>query len=108
MKMNRVGDDFVDSGRPTIEVCPRTMNLHEIRELAAAYSAAELDRMIESSLAVDPEGIITDPLKSERFGSLVKARTVRLLMESGLPLHDAVRELGRTMRNGVGKRKDEG
>ena len=82
------------------------MNQPEIRELAAEHSVLELDRMIQGMITEDPDGIVNDPLKAEHFNSLVKAKTVRELVEAGLSVHEALRELGGRMRKGIGKERE--
>ncbi|MGE3802773.1 MAG: hypothetical protein AB7H80_17290 [Candidatus Kapaibacterium sp.] len=81
------------------------MNLHDIRELASTHSLAELDHMISAMATADAETLLTDPAVSERFNTLVKAKTVRELTDSGMSLHDAVRELGGRMRRGIGRER---
>jgi hypothetical protein len=78
------------------------MNLPEIRQLAQTFSVAELDAMARHMLEEHPEEIVEDPRLSSRFNSIVKAKTVRGLMDKGSDIQAAVRELGRTMRSTVG------
>ena len=78
------------------------MNLKEIRTFATDFTVEELDQRARTMMAKESEEIIIDPIKSERFNSLVKAKTVRSLIDSGLTLREAIRELGRTMRKSIG------
>ncbi|MCB9217364.1 MAG: hypothetical protein H6616_15950 [Ignavibacteria bacterium] len=81
------------------------MNLHDIRELASTYSLAELDQMISTMATTEAETLLTNPAISERFNTLVKAKTVRELTDSGMSVQDALRELGGRMRRGIGRER---
>lgn len=78
------------------------MDLKEIRELAAKYSVAELDSLVEEMLRTEGDALQSDAERSELFNSLVKAETVRGLMDQGMSEGEAIRELGRRMRVALG------
>ena len=79
------------------------MNIHEIRELATNYSVDELERRARALMKAHADEIVHDPVISESFNSLVKAKMVRSLIDSGMSTNDSIRELGRTMRRAVGR-----
>ncbi|MCB0713960.1 MAG: hypothetical protein KDD67_16665 [Ignavibacteriae bacterium] len=97
--------DFVACFFPIQNSCPVFMNLHDIRELASTYSLAELDQMISTMATTEAETLLTNPAISERFNTLVKAKTVRELTDSGMSVQDALRELGGRMRRGIGRER---
>ena len=77
------------------------MDLKEIRDLASRYSVDELDHLVEDMLRTEGAVLQTDPKKAELFNSLVKAETVRKYMDQGMSQNEALRELGRRMRDAL-------
>lgn len=82
------------------------MDLTEIRRLATEYSFAELDELVKEMSEKEGDAIINDPRRAELFNSLVKAESVRTLIDQGMSVPDAIRELGRRMRSAVGYERE--
>lgn len=78
------------------------MDLKEIRDLASRHSVDELDHLVEEMLRTEGAVLQTDPEKAELFNTLVKAETVRKYMDQGMSQNEALRELGRRMRESLG------
>jgi hypothetical protein len=75
------------------------MAIATVRELARRFSAEELDRCLNAEIStganvcVDEEGGT-----GEVVNTLAEAEFVRELVEQGVPLTDAIRELARRIR----------
>ena len=78
------------------------MDIKEIRELASKYSVEELDTLIEEMLRTDGPSLQTDSSQADLFNSIVKAESVRKYMDQGMSESEAIRELGRRMRDALG------
>lgn len=83
------------------------MNVRVIREMAAANTVEELEAMARAMLAARQEEILSEPHVADRFNSIVKAKAVRRAIDDGMSTREAIRELGRMMRNVVGYDREE-
>ncbi|NWF51582.1 MAG: hypothetical protein HXY47_00680 [Nitrospirae bacterium] len=74
------------------------MDIKEIKELAKRFSPEEIERCIQQQLR-EGENIcdVKGPIEYV-IGELAKAEVVKKLMEEGMNITDAVRELARRIR----------
>lgn len=74
------------------------MHTKEIRELAARYSAAELDACLNAEITEGVNACHVEGDVGDVVNTLAEAEFVRERVEDGASLPDAVRELARRMR----------
>jgi transposase-like protein len=74
------------------------MDIKEIRELAKRFTPEEIERCIQQQLK-EGENIceVKGPVEYV-IGELAKAEVVKKLMEEGMNITDAIRELARRIR----------
>ncbi len=74
------------------------MHIAEIRELARRFSPAELETCIQQQLSGGSNPCEEEGSPEDTISVLAKAEYVRHLVENGMPLGAAIRELGRRIR----------
>lgn len=77
----------------------------EIKALASQFSAAQIDRCIESTLRHNENPCIADDELERVMNVLAKAKFVKAQMERGMTQQEAMRELGRSIRAAQGARR---
>ena len=74
------------------------MHIKEIRELAKRFSPEELERCMNQQLNEGCNSCDTEASAEETMNVLAKADYVRHLIDGGMSLGEAIRELGRRIR----------
>lgn len=74
------------------------INVSEIKELAKKFSPEEIERCITQQIETGENVCLKDESSEKVINELSKAEFVRDLMEKGMNLADALRELARRMR----------
>ncbi len=74
------------------------MDIKSIKALATQHTAAELDGMAEAveSSGSTPPDVSKDP--GEYLSDLLQAKEVRVLVDEGTPLNEAVRAFSKRVR----------
>lgn len=75
-----------------------SINIQEIRELAAKYTPEQIEGCITQQIETGVNVCLRDESSERIVNELSKAQFVRLLIEKGVSLPDALRELARRMR----------
>lgn len=74
------------------------VDIKEIRQLAKKYSPEQIEECIRQQMEQGENVCLKDDNTEEIVGELSKAELVRGLMEKGMSLSDALRELARRIR----------
>jgi phosphoribosyl-ATP pyrophosphohydrolase len=74
------------------------MDVREIKELAKKFSPEQIEGCIGQELETGANVCLRDESSEKVVNELAKAQFVRALVEKGVPLADALRELARRMR----------
>ncbi|HEX8947992.1 MAG TPA: hypothetical protein VF790_03455 [Dissulfurispiraceae bacterium] len=74
------------------------VDIKEIRQLAKKYSPEQIEECIRQQMEHGENVCLKDDNTEEIVGELSKAELVRGLMERGMSLSDALRELARRIR----------
>lgn len=75
-----------------------TMNLQEIKELSKRFTPEQIEGCITQQLETGQNICLRDESSEKIVSELAKAKFVRDMMERGMSLPDALRELARRMR----------
>ncbi len=81
---------------------PSNLHLAEIRELARRFNSEQIEACIQSTLESGHNPCFEDGDTEEVMNVLAKAEFVKSQMEQGMPLPEAIRELGRRIRAAQG------
>jgi len=74
------------------------MDIKHIREIAKKYSPEQIEGCISEQVETGKNICLTDESSEKIINELSKAGVVRELMDQGMDLADALRELARRMR----------
>jgi hypothetical protein len=74
------------------------MDIKNIREIAKKYTPEQIEGCISKQIETGENVCLTDATSEKIINELSKAGVVRELMDEGLNLADALRELARRMR----------
>lgn len=74
------------------------IDLQEIKELSKRFTPEQIEGCITQQLETGENVCLRDESSEKIINELAKARFVRSLMDEGLSLADALRELARRMR----------
>ena len=74
------------------------MDIKNIREIAKKYTPEQIEGCISKQIETGENVCLTDATSENIINELSKAGVVRELMDEGLNLADALRELARRMR----------
>jgi hypothetical protein len=74
------------------------MDIKRIREIAQKYTPEQIEGCISEQIETGKNVCLTDAASEKIINELSKAEVVRELMDEGLNLADALRELARRMR----------
>lgn len=74
------------------------MDVKEIRELAQRFSPEQIEQCIGVQIETGTNVCLRDESSEKVINELAKAQFVRGLIEKGMALPDALRELARRMR----------
>lgn len=75
-----------------------TTDLKVVREIAKRYSPEQIEGCITEQIETGKNVCLTDEKSEKIINELSKAEVVRDLMDQGMELADALRELARRMR----------
>jgi hypothetical protein len=74
------------------------MDIRRIREIAKQYTPEQIEGCITEQIATGKNVCLTDATSEKIINELSKAEVVRELIDQGMALADALRELARRMR----------
>ncbi len=74
------------------------MDIRQIREIARKFSPEQIEGCISRQMETGENICLTDETSEKTVNELSKAEVVRDLMDHGMTLADALRELARRMR----------
>jgi cell fate (sporulation/competence/biofilm development) regulator YmcA (YheA/YmcA/DUF963 family) len=74
------------------------MDIKQIREIAKKYTPEQIEGCISKQIETGKNVCLTDATSEKIINELSKAGVVRELMDQGMDLADALRELARRMR----------
>ena len=74
------------------------MSVSEIKKLAAKYTPEQIEGCIQDQVSSGHNVCLTGPAAEEIVGELAKAEFIRDLVDGGMELSDALRELARRIR----------
>jgi hypothetical protein len=74
------------------------MDIKNIREIAKKYTPEQIEGCISKQIETGKNVCLTDATSEKIINELSKAGVVRELMDEGMDLADALRELARRMR----------
>jgi methyl coenzyme M reductase subunit D len=74
------------------------MDIKHIREIAKKYTPEQIEGCITQQIETGKNMCLTDETSEKIINELSKADVVRELMDQGMNLADALRELARRMR----------
>jgi len=74
------------------------MDIKNIREIAKKYTPEQIESCISKQIETGKNICLTDATSEKIINELSKAGVVRELMDQGMDLADALRELARRMR----------
>jgi len=74
------------------------MDIKLIRDIAKKYTPEQIDACITEQIATGKNICLTDSTSEKIIGELSKAEVVRELIDQGMDIADALRELARRMR----------
>jgi hypothetical protein len=74
------------------------MDIKNIREIAKKYTPEQIEGCISKQIETGKNICLTDATSEKIINELSKAGVVRELMDQGMDLADALRELARRMR----------
>lgn len=75
-----------------------SIDIKEIREIANKYSPEEIEGCITKEIETGQNVCLMGEDKERIIGELSKAEFIRNLLDKGMSLPDAIRELARRMR----------
>lgn len=73
-------------------------SITDVRDLANQFDAAALTQCMEQALQDNSNPCYSAVVADEVINVLAKARFVKQLILQGMPIHEAMRELGKRMR----------
>jgi hypothetical protein len=74
------------------------MDIKQIRDIAKKYTPEEIEGCIAQQIETGDNVCLTDANSEKIINELSKAEVIRQLMNEGMSLADALRELARRMR----------
>ncbi|HZV45931.1 MAG TPA: hypothetical protein VFG06_01115 [Thermodesulfovibrionales bacterium] len=74
------------------------MDIKHIREIAKKYAPEQIEGCITQQIEIGKNICLTDETSEKIINELSKAEVVRELMDQGMDLADALRELARRIR----------
>lgn len=83
------------------------IDLQEIKELSKRFTPEQIEGCITQQLETGENVCLRDESSEEIINELAKARFIRSLMNEGMSLADALRELAKRMRQAQSFAKEE-
>jgi hypothetical protein len=74
------------------------MDVKQIKAIANRYTPEQIEGCISQQMATGKNVCLTDKVSEKIINELSKAEVIRQLMDSGMSLADALRELAKRMR----------
>lgn len=74
------------------------IDIHEIKKLSEKFTPEEIEGCITQQIETGQNICLKNASSEKIINELVKAKFIRELMEKGMSLHDALRELARRKR----------